>query len=789
MSAEINTAIDLEIAHVLFVDVVGFSKLSLNEERRLFDDLTRVIRETSAFRGAENAGRLIRLPTGDGMALVFSESPVAPVQCAIEISKVLHDSAKLPLRMGIHSGPVSRVVDVNDRPNVTGSGINIAQRVMNSGDAGHILLSKRTADDLAEHQDWQSWLHPIGECEAKHGAKLDLVNFYKGEVGNPCLPAKVQEAAVRVVWRRRKNIIALGSVLGAALLILAATLMLLRNGSDRRRQSIAVLPFENLTDEKQNAHLTDAIHDGVLGNLAKVPQLKVISRTSVLQYDTASRPNLREIARQLNVSKVVEGTIQCAEGQIRATVQLIDAKTDNHIWSGKFERDMSGIFVVESELAERIADQLVSRLSPDLKAAIQTPPTSNLDAYDLYARARNLIDVAVFNTARPDNLFEAIRLLDEAVQRDPSFFLAYCQLAHAHDQLYFIGQDHTAARLQLAEAAIQALLRLRPDSGEAHLALAKHYYWGYLDYDKARLELKQAQHALPNNVWSFLLGGYVDRRQGRWDDSNREFTSALELDPRNPFVLQQMALSYQCLRDYHKAAELLDRALEVSPRDVALQLNRASIELDESAKVHPLREAAEIIVQSNPNAAGSVAESQVVVERYARDHASAARAVLNLTTDGCRVEGLPFPRSFCEGLVAREGGNVVSADLAFVRAREEVAQMLNQQPKYAEALCVLGTIDAALNRKDDAIREGRLAVELLPVTKDSINGALVVQYLAVIYAWTGEKELALDQLEIAAKLPGYLSYGQLALDPLWDPLRDEPRFKIIVASLAPATRP
>jgi len=227
MAAEIDTAIELEIAHVLFIDVVGFSKLSLNQQHGLFDDLTRIIRETSVFRGAESAGRLIRLPTGDGMALVFSESPVAPVQCAIEISRALRDSLKPNVRMGIHSGPVSRVVDVNDRPNVTGSGINIAQRVMNCGDAGHILLSKHAAEDVAEHQDWQVWLHPIGECEVKHGAKLDLVNFYNEEVGNPRLPAKLKEAAVGAARRRRKNIIALGSALVVAALILAASLTLL----------------------------------------------------------------------------------------------------------------------------------------------------------------------------------------------------------------------------------------------------------------------------------------------------------------------------------------------------------------------------------------------------------------------------------------------------------------------------------------------------------------------------------------------------------------------------------
>jgi len=783
MNADVKRGVQLEIAHVLFVDAVGFSKLSLNEQQAVFAELTRIVRATLTFRTAEAADALIRLPTGDGMALVFSQDPSAPLECAVELSRATRNLPGLSLRMGIHSGPVRRVSDVNDQSNVTGAGINIAQRVMSCGDAGHILLSKRAADDLAEHEEWAHCLHSIGQCEVKHGLRLRLVNFVTSEVGNPDLPTKVRETALLRGRDRRNRRVRLGAVLGATAIALGSLIFLTRARNERAHPSVAVLPFEDLSADKQDNHLTDAIQNEILENLGKVSQLKVISRTSVMQYGSATRPNLREIARQLNVTHVVEGTVQLAAGRVRATVQLIDAKTDTQIWADKFERDMSDVLTVQSELAEKIAIQLVSQLSPEVRAAIQERPTSNLDAYDFYLRARSLIDSAVFNAARPDNLFEAVRLLQEAVSRDPAFSLAYYQLAHAHDQIYFIGQDHSPDRLQMAEAAIQELTRLRPNSGEVHLARAKHFYWGYLDYAKALVEAEAAQKQMPNNSFAFLLAGYINRREGRWKESTRQFERALDLDPRDSFVLQQIALTYQCLRDYEREAIFLDRAMQVAPNDIQLRLNRAAVELDQKGNIEPLRTSIKAILESDPNSAGNVADSQLIVARYTRNSTEATRALSALTTDGCRTEGLPFPKSFCEGLVAREAGNSDAAQISFERARHQVEQILQHQPKYAEALCVIGVIDAALNRKDDAVREGRLAVDLLPVTKDSINGALLLQYLGVIYLWTGEQSAALDALEAASKLPGYLSYGQLRLDPVWDPLRGDRRFEAVVQSL------
>src|SRR5205823_3249459 len=294
-------------------------------------------------------------------------------------------------------------------------------------------------------------------------------------------------------------------------------------------KSIAVLPFENLSDDKQNAYFADGVQDEILTNLAKVADLKVISRTSVMQYKNIIQRNLREVGKALGVAHILEGAVQRASGRVRVSAQLIDARTDAHLWGESYDRDIANVFAIENELAEQIVAQLKSKLSPQEKAAIEQKPTDDLAAYDLYLRGRDLIERSVFSSG--SELFEAIRLLEQAVQRDRSFALAYYQLAHAHDQLYVRAIDHTPDRLKLAESAIELLRHLQPDSGETHLALAKNLYWGHLDYDNARKELAAAERALPNESLGFLLAGYIDRRQGRWDDSLKNMQQALSLDP------------------------------------------------------------------------------------------------------------------------------------------------------------------------------------------------------------------------------------------------------------------
>ena len=548
-------------------------------------------------------------------------------------------------------------------------------------------------------------------------------------------------------------------------------------------KSIAVLPFENLSGQKENIYFADGVQDEIIRGLAKAADLKVISRTSTLQYKSSASRNLREIAKALGVAHVLEGTVQRSGGRVRVNAQLIDPRTDSQIWAERYDRDIADVFAIESEVAGKIVAQLQAEISQGEKAAIGQKPTADLAAYDLYIHAKTLIVSSGFSTPQLESLSEAVRLLNEAIERDPNFALAYYQLALAHDQFYFSGIDHTPARLGLADAAIQSLTRLRPNSGEAHLALATHLYWGYLDYDRARRELSLAQKSLPNESLVFVLSGYIDRRQGRWTESTKNLERATELDPRNTVVLQQLANSYLCLRRYADAERVLDRAIAVDPKDSNTRAFRAAIELYWHADPRPLRSTVEAILAEDPREGKNIAQLWLEGSMYGRDVDGATRALAALPIAGCYEDRIPFPRTWCEGVVARLDNDKAAARTAFASARTEAAKLVADQPDYPEGLCVLGMADAALGNKEDAIREGRRAVELLPITKDSIIGAMLLKNLALIYAWTGEKDSALEQLSIAAKIPGPLSYGELRLHPNWDPLRGDPRFEKIAASL------
>ena len=495
--AEPTPDLQLEIAHLLLIDVVGYSKLLVNEQIELLHELKQIVRSTQCFRAAEARGELIRVPTGDGMALVFFHSLEEPVRCALEISRALQDHLSIRLRMGVHSGPVNRMTDVNEKTNVAGAGINIAQRVLDCGDAGHILLSAHVAEDLAEYRHWQPYLHDLGECEVKYGLRLHLFNLYKDDLGNPQVPEKLRRGRRRrasavsgrpIIAPRWSKAALLIAFLVSAIALIISSLMFYNRAPPTTttrapaagalaaipEKSIAVLPFENLSNEKENAYFADGVQDEILTGLSRVADLKVISRTSVTQYKAGPRPNLREVATSLGVAHVLEGTVQRAGGRVRVNAQLIDARTDSQLWAERYDRDVADVFAIESELAAKIVAQLQAKISPSEKAAIEQTPTADLTAHDLYIRSKTLITTAVFSTPQAESLSEAVRLLNEAIERDPAFALAYYQLAHTHDLLYFTGTDHTPARLALADAAIQSLTRLLPNSGEAHLALAEH---------------------------------------------------------------------------------------------------------------------------------------------------------------------------------------------------------------------------------------------------------------------------------------------------------------------------
>ncbi len=549
-------------------------------------------------------------------------------------------------------------------------------------------------------------------------------------------------------------------------------------------KSIAVLPFENLSANQENAFFTDGVQDEILADLAKVADLKVISRTSVMLYKSGNPRNLREIGQQLGVAHVLEGSVQRAANRVRVTAQLVDARTDAHLWAQTYDRDLADVFAIQSEIAKTIADQLQARLSPVEKAAIEQRPTANLAAFDLYVRATALIDAAPSSLTGKEKLLQAVNFLDQAIDRDPAFLLAYCKLAGAHDFLYLTGLDHTPGRLTLADTAVKNALRLGPDSGDAHLASAQHLY-SNLDYDGARAEIGVADRTLPNNPRIFELSGYIDRRQGRWEESTRNFERSLDLDPRNVVTLRSIAHNYVRLRDYAKAGAAFDRVLAFKPNDTDILLARAFVDMDWKADARPWHALVETMLKDNPGSAESIAPTWLYLAFCEHDSVAAARAlaVFGNTTSGW--DAVKFGRAFMEGLLARMKGDAAAAHAAFTEARAAQEQIVQAQPDYGPALCVLGVIDAGLGRKEDALREGRRAIELLPVTKDSINGAHMIEYFAMIAAWVGEKDLACEQLAIATRLPGTLSYGQLKLDPNWDPLRGDPRFEKIVASLAP----
>jgi tetratricopeptide (TPR) repeat protein len=473
-------------------------------------------------------------------------------------------------------------------------------------------------------------------------------------------------------------------------------------------------------------------------------------------------------------------------GRIHLNVQLIDTRNDSRLWAEEYDRDLNDVFALQTQIAQKVADRLGAKVSSTEKAAIYEPPTSDLIAYDAYLRAKDLINGVSFSTRVKDDLLEAVRLLDQAVARDPLFFDAYGQLAGAHDRIYFVGFDHTDARLQLSEAAIRSVHQLRPASGETHLALAQHLYWAYQNYDLAREELAAARLTLPNEARIPLLAAYIDRREGRWEESLDQMMQALELDPHNLSILQQTSLTYQALRRYKETVATLDKVLAIAPKDIAIKVWRAWVELQWRADPSPLHTTIETALAQDPKAAPYIVLQWLDLALSERDPAAAEHVLAAMPIDGCYDENIPFPDSWCGGLVARLRGDEPAARAAFASARRELEQIVRNQPDYATALCAIGVVDAALGNKEDAVRESQRAIELIPVSKNAIDGARMIQYLAVVYAWTGNKDGAIERLTEVVKLPGsHVSYGNLRLHPLWDPLRGDPRFEAIVASLAP----
>jgi len=611
----------------------------------------------------------------------------------------------------------------------------------------------------------------------------DLERWLKHE---PILARRTGLFARGKKWVRRKPAIAAVITLSLALI---ATVGVIVWKSDLFRRpaaaGIAVLPFENLSNDREDASFADGVQDDLLTKLAKIADLKVISRTSVMGF--RGKQNTREIGDELGVSHVLEGSVRKTGAWLHINAQLIDTRTDSHIWAEDYDRDLKDMFAIQSEIAQKVAERLHAKISTAEKLAIERPPTANITAFDLYSRAKNLVLAGSYSLERTDSLLKAADLLNQAVAHDPTFFQAYCQLVWVHDELYRTRVDRTPARLALAEAAIESAFRLRPDAGEAHLARARHLYRGYLNYDGALAELEIARQTVPNDARLFELTGYVERRRpgGSEEEALRNFEKALDLDPRNVLILNQAAQSCDHLRRYAEEQAMLDRLLAIEPNDADTKVWRAFAEFDWKADTRSLHQSIDEIREKNPAALQKVSDSWFYCALAERDPAAAANAIAALGTNRVGNDVAKYSPRFLEGLIARMTKDDAKARAAFTAARAEQEKQVQAHPDDAGALSVLGLIDAALGRNEEALREGRRAIELLPVEKDRLNGGRIIVYLAMIAAWIGDKDLACQQLSAALEYPTSPTYGQLKLLPTWDPLRGDPRFEKIVASLAP----
>ena len=533
------------------------------------------------------------------------------------------------------------------------------------------------------------------------------------------------------------------------------------------QKSIAVLPFDNLSDDQANANFAMGIQDEILTDLAKIADLKVISRTSVMQYKTrGEQRNLREIGQQLGVAHVLEGSVQRAGNRVRVNAQLIDARNDAHLWAQTYDRDLADVFAIQSEIAKTIAQQLKAELSLQEKGAMEKPPTTDLVAYELFLRAVALIidtgSGMLPNSARAP---QAVRLLNEAVTRDPHFVQAWCLLANTHGWLYVQGDDRTPTRRDLAKTAVQAAVRLQPDAGEPHLALAFYYYNCFRDFGRARSELAIASRTLPNDAVVFELTAYIDRREGRWAEATRNMERVIELDPRNLGTLAELMEMYHYQRRYADELRTYDRALTIAPGDPDTLLDQAKVAIDWRADIKPYQTMQGTMVAEKIRLTDTMLQMQHPNYTLCQRTAAAATRILRTYPREGVVNGVNIPYAYWEGVVARWQGDLGMARTAFTAARSELEKAMEKQPDYPEALSLLGMINAGLGRKEEAIRQGRRACELVPITKDALVGVDFAIHLAQIYTWTGEKDLAIEQIEMVQRVPNPLSYGLLKLHP------------------------
>src|SRR5438132_8230892 len=789
MSTQTKREIALEIAHVLFIDIVGYSKLSMNGQHAAVEKLNQMVRASEQFRRAEAASRLLKIPTGDGMALVFYTSPEAPAQCAMDISRALKEHQRLQLRMGIHSGPVSGIVDVNERANLAGAGINTAQRVMECGDAGHILLSKHVAEDLEEYEQWRPLLHDLGACEVKHGMQLGVINLYSDEIGNSQLPKKFQ--ALQKQRARARLAMAATALIVLAAIVAAFVLVSKKSAKSTSiiaEKSIAVLPFENRSEEKANAYFADGIQEEILTRLSKIADLKVISRTSTQGYKSAPE-NLREIATQLGVAHILEGSVQKSGDAVRVNVQLIKAANESHLWADTFDRKLTDIFSVETEVAKAIADQLRAKLTGQEEQLIAAKSTDSPEAYDAYLRGLAYSVKTGLNYA---DQIAAQSYLKEAVRLDPKFALAWTLLSQVDAVGYvMLSLQPTSALREEARHAADTALDLQPDLPEALYAKGWYHYGCLKDYDTAVRYLQRARQLLPNNSQLPEALAYVARRRGEWDRSEAYFNEAEQIDPRNVTLLTQHAFSYIFLGRFPEALRKLDQVLDITPNDVDTLAEKALTAQAEG----DLTRAATLLNPLRPTANAPFAlEAQVYQTILERQPARLIPHLKELLAEPDPALGyLNGELRFWLGWAQDLAGDHGAAQKSWRQARSEMEPFLKEQPDNFALIGDLALTNMGLGDKTAALALAERAIAASPIEKNAMDGPSSIEVLARVAARMGEPDRAIATLEKVLSIPGAgawtlnipLTPALLRLDPMFDPLRNDPRFQKLAASEAP----
>jgi serine/threonine-protein kinase len=774
MPAESKAAVRLEIGHVLFIDVVGYSKLLISEQSELLGVLNDAVREAGEFRSAEADGRLVRLPTGDGMALVFRDSPEQPVRCALEISQALKNYPKLRIRMGIHSGPVNEVADVNERANIAGAGINIAQRVMDCGDGGHILLSKHVAEDLQHYLEWQPYLHDVGQCEVKHGEMISIVNLYRKDLGNPN-PPRLKRARTEVRRRRRNAFLLAGS--GLAALLLAGSFLLPRAFARKIDKSIAVLPFESLSDDKENAYFADGIQDDVLTNLSKISDLKVISRTSVMPY-RGKGSNVREIGKALGVATLLEGSVRRVGNRVRVAVQLINTENDEHLWAEDYDRELTDVFAIQTDLARKIAGELQAKLSPSEKAQFEHKPTENGEAYLAFVQAHDLS--CTFEDF--EKLKQGEQLFERALDLDPNFALAVARYSQLESWIHHTF-DPTAARREKARALAERALQLQPDLPEAHLARGCSYYYGDNNYDAALKEFEMAHRGLPNEAEIYLYIGAIQRRQGKWTESTANLEKAVSLNPKDIWPLQNLTFNYQMQRNYDAANKAIDRALTLNPTAVELWEVKSKLAIAEKGDFSVAEKAFEAVksVRLTNTQKLTVASGRADVFLLERKYQDGLEAAERLSDD--QLAGYPgglWSKYYYIGFARKALQDQPGARAAFLRARSAAEDALKQNPDAAKLHMQLAKALAHLGEKDAALAEAQRASEMLPESKDAFEGPEITEGVAQVQTIVGENDRAIEILDGLLSRPSSVTVQILKINPIWDSLRNHPGFQALL---------